>query len=47
MGQSRGPAMEVFDAIRAGLMKNRSQFYKDLATQFYGANRAGAKPMRG
>jgi non-heme chloroperoxidase len=33
----------VFDSIRAGLAKDRSQFYKDLATQFYGANRAGAR----
>ena len=31
--------MEVFDGLRAGLVKDRSQFYKDLAIQFYGANR--------
>jgi non-heme chloroperoxidase len=42
-----GLPMEVFDGIRAGLMKNPSQFYKDLATQFYGANRAGAKVAQG
>jgi hypothetical protein len=24
-------------------MKDRSQFYKDLAVQFYGANRPGAR----
>jgi hypothetical protein len=35
--------MEVFDAIRAGVANDRSQFYKDLAMQFYGANRPGAK----
>jgi non-heme chloroperoxidase len=38
-----GLPMEVFDGLRAGLVKNRSQFYKDLAIQFYGANRPGAK----
>src|SRR5262245_61819586 len=34
-----GLSLEVFDAIRAGVLKDRSQFYKDLAIQFYGANR--------
>jgi non-heme chloroperoxidase len=38
-----GLPMEVFDKIRADLTKNPSQFYKDLAVQFYGANRPGAK----
>jgi non-heme chloroperoxidase len=33
--------------MRSGLMKDRSQFYKDLATQFYGANRQGAKVSQG
>jgi len=28
-------------------VKDRSQFYKDLATPFYGANRAGAKVSQG
>jgi non-heme chloroperoxidase len=28
-------------------MKDRSQFYKDLAIQFYGANRTGAKVSQG
>jgi non-heme chloroperoxidase len=42
-----GLPMEVFDAMRAGLFKDRSQFYKDLAVQFYGANRAGAKVSQG
>jgi non-heme chloroperoxidase len=37
-----GLPMEVFDNMRSGLMKDRSQFYKDLAIQFYGANRTGA-----
>jgi non-heme chloroperoxidase len=42
-----GLPMEVFDGIRAGLVKDRSQFYKDLAVQFYGANRSGAKVSQG
>ena len=42
-----GLPMEVFDAMRAGLSKDRSQFYKDLAMQFYGANRPGAKVSQG
>jgi non-heme chloroperoxidase len=42
-----GLPMEVFDNMRSGMMKDRSQFYKDLATQFYGANRPGAKVSQG
>jgi non-heme chloroperoxidase len=42
-----GLPIEVFDSIRAGLVKDRSQFYKDLAIQFYGANRPGAKVSQG
>ena len=42
-----GLPMEVFDNLRSGLMKDRSQFYKDLAVQFYGANRPGAKVSQG
>ena len=42
-----GLPMEVFDGIRAALTKDRSQFYKDLAIQFYGANRPGAKVSQG
>src|SRR5262250_2695105 len=38
-----GLPIEVFDQIRAGVAGDRSQFYKDLAVQFYGANRPGAK----
>ncbi len=37
----------MFDSIRAGVFNDRSQFYKDLAVQFYGANRAGAKVSQG
>jgi len=42
-----GLPIEVFDDMRSGLTKDRSQFYKDLAVQFYGANRTGAKVSQG
>jgi non-heme chloroperoxidase len=42
-----GLPMEVFDDLRSGLNKDRSQFYKDLAQSFYGANRPGAKVSQG
>jgi non-heme chloroperoxidase len=42
-----GLPMEVFDNMRSSLTKDRSQFYKDLAKQFYGANRPGAKVSQG
>src|SRR6185436_4114532 len=38
-----GLPIEVFDNLRSSLVKDRSQFYKDLALMFYGANRPGAK----
>ncbi|WP_106815519.1 alpha/beta fold hydrolase [Microbacterium timonense] len=42
-----GTPIEVFDGIRAGLMKDASQFYKDLAETFFGANREGAEVSQG
>jgi len=42
-----GLPIEVFDSLRSGLFKDRSQFYKDLAVMFYGANRPGAKVSQG
>ena len=33
--------------IRAGVLADRSQFFKDLTTPFYGANRPGAKVSQG
>jgi non-heme chloroperoxidase len=42
-----GLPISTFDGFRADLMKNRSQFYKDLATPFYGANKPGAKVSQG
>ena len=42
-----GLPMQLFDDMRSALMKDRSQFYKDLAVQFYGANRQGARVSQG
>ena len=42
-----GVPREVFDNLRSGMTKDRSQFYKDLAILFYGANRPGAKVSQG
>ena len=42
-----GLPIEVFDDMRSNLVKDRSQFYKDLAIAFYGANREGAKVSKG
>ncbi|HZV01105.1 MAG TPA: alpha/beta hydrolase [Planctomycetota bacterium] len=42
-----GAPMEVFDALRNGILADRSQFWKDLSVAFYGANRAGSKVSQG
>ena len=42
-----GLPMEVFDQIRAGVLNDRSQFFKDLSGPFYGANRPGAQVSQG
>ncbi|HET9984844.1 MAG TPA: alpha/beta hydrolase [Longimicrobiales bacterium] len=42
-----GLPIELFDRLRAGLFKDRSQFYKDFAIQFFGANRPGAQVSQG
>jgi non-heme chloroperoxidase len=42
-----GLPMELFDGIRAALVKDRSQAYKDFAIAFYGANREGSKISQG
>ena len=42
-----GLPIEVFDQIRAGVARDRSQYYKELAIAFYGANRPGAKVSQG
>jgi non-heme chloroperoxidase len=42
-----GLPMEAFDQIRAGVLADRSQFFKDLSAPFYGANRPNAKVSQG
>src|ERR1700676_628676 len=42
-----GLPMDAFDQIRAGVLADRSQFFKDLSGPFYGANRQGAKVSQG
>ena len=42
-----GLPIELFDGLRASLFNDRAQFYRDFATQFYGAHRAGAKVSQG
>ena len=42
-----GLPLKVFDDIRAGVLKDRSQFFKDLSVLFLGANRAGAAVSQG
>jgi len=42
-----GLPMEVFDGIRANVLADRSQFWKDLSMPFYGYNRAGTKISEG
>lgn len=44
---SGGLAKETFDQIRTSVLADRSQFFKDLTTPFYGANRPGAKVSQG
>jgi non-heme chloroperoxidase len=42
-----GTPIEAFDDIRAGVLADRSQFYKDLSEPFYGANRPGSTMSQG
>ena len=42
-----GLPMHVFDGIRAGVLKDRSQFFKDLSVPFFGANRDGVFVSQG
>jgi non-heme chloroperoxidase len=42
-----GLPMKVFDDIRAGVLADRSTFFKDLSGPFYGANRPGSKNLQG
>ncbi len=42
-----GTPLSVFDGIRAGTAGDRSQFFKDLSSPFFGANRPGNKVTEG
>jgi non-heme chloroperoxidase len=42
-----GLPIEAFNAIRAGVLADRSQFWKDLSLPFYGYNRPDAKVSEG
>lgn len=44
----KGLPVKVFDEIRANSLKDRSQFYKEIATgPFFGFNRTNANPSQG
>src|SRR4029434_9392216 len=42
-----GTPMEAFDQLRAAVLADRSQFWKDLSLPFYGYNRPAAKISEG
>jgi non-heme chloroperoxidase len=42
-----GLPIDAFDALRASVQADRSQFFKDLSDPFYGYNRPGAKVSQG
>ena len=42
-----GLPIEVFNGLRAGLTADPSQFYRDLAEPFFGANRPGSEVSQG
>lgn len=42
-----GTPIEAFDGIRANVLADRSQFFKELTIPFYGYNRPGAKTSEG
>ena len=42
-----GTPIETFDAMRAGVLADRAQFFRDLSMPFYGANRPAAKVSQG
>lgn len=42
-----GTDIEVFDSLRAAVVSDRPQFWKDLSLPFYGYNRPGAKVSEG
>ena len=42
-----GLPLAAFDEIRAGVLIDRAQFFKDLSAPFYGANRPNSKVSQG
>jgi len=42
-----GLPLEAFNELRANVLADRSQFFKDLSMPFYGTNRPGAKVLQG
>ena len=42
-----GLPIDTFDKIRAGVIADRSQFFRDLTTPFFGANRPNSKVSQG
>ncbi len=42
-----GLPLEIFDQLRASVVADRPQFWKDLSLPFYGYNRPGAKVSEG
>ena len=43
----RGTPIEVFDDLRAKVLADRSQLFRDLSAPFFGANRPGATVSQG
>ncbi len=43
----QGVPKSVFDDLSAGVLHDRSQFFKDLSAPFYGANRPGSNVSQG
>ncbi|APU15088.1 MULTISPECIES: alpha/beta fold hydrolase [Actinoalloteichus] len=46
-GNPEGTPIGAFDDIRAGIRKDRSQFYRELSEPFFGANRPGNSVTQG
>jgi non-heme chloroperoxidase len=44
---SGGLPLSVFDGLRAGIVGDRSQFFRDLSLPFYGYNKPGARISEG
>ena len=42
-----GLPIDAFNQVRAAVLADRAQFFKDLSVPFYGANRPGAKVSQG